>query len=310
MVYKSSSPTKDGRCWQFRVWYTDPYGERKQFNSKKYLTKKEAQKEEALFSNTTQVVLSDSTTLSEIMELFVKSKENIARNNTKKSYKQSINIWSKFGKVRLCDFTTNTYELFLKQHEKLKPRTINVHIIFLRTALKYFAKVYDVSVHRQLNILQKVNEEEAVKLRYYSYQEYMTLKDFSNRPELITTLYYMGLRIGEARGLTWRDVDFENNRISIYRQIEGNHDNAVFKPLKTKNSVRVLPMPPQVKQALEVLKMACETYSNYNDDWFVFNKAIPFVDQSARTNFRQACKKANVECLGFHAFRQSKGMKP
>lgn len=115
----------------------------------------------------------------------------------------------------------------------------------------------------------------------------------------------MGLRIGEARGLTWNDVDLENNKLYIRHQVEWQDNNLVFKPLKTQKSERVLPIPPQVKQALESLKMRCRAYTNFNDSWFVFGGAVPFVDQSARNNLYLACKKANVEHLGSHAFRHS-----
>lgn len=172
MVYKSSSPTKDGRCWQFRCWYTDPLGNRKQFNSKKYLTKKEAQREEAIFTSGTQAILSDSATLLEIMVLFINSKENIARNNTKKYYKQGLASWEKYGKVKLCDFSTNTYLSFLNDCSKLKPNTTNLYIVFLRSALQHFSKVYSVPVNRQLNILQKVADNQVKKLKYYSYEDY------------------------------------------------------------------------------------------------------------------------------------------
>ena len=43
-VYKSDKPTKDGRSWFYRI-----YKDGKQYESKKYFTKRDALDEEALF---------------------------------------------------------------------------------------------------------------------------------------------------------------------------------------------------------------------------------------------------------------------
>lgn len=48
-IYKDKNKTKDGRCWYFKVYKKDFNGVNKAYKSKRYLTKKEAQEEEALF---------------------------------------------------------------------------------------------------------------------------------------------------------------------------------------------------------------------------------------------------------------------
>ena len=49
-------------------------------------------------------------------------------------------------------------------------------------------------------------------------------------------LYYCGLRIGELKGLTWKDIDFENKTVSINKQItkQSSHENWRFVPPKKK----------------------------------------------------------------------------
>ena len=72
---------------------------------------------------------------------------------------------------------------------------------------------------------------------------------------LFTTLLGTGCRIGEIIGLRWEDVDFKNNIISvnhnlIYRvQDNGECEFHVTTP-KTRNSVRVIPLLKDVKNAL------------------------------------------------------------
>ena len=34
------------------------------------------------------------------------------------------------------------------------------------------------------------------------------------------TLYYCGLRIGEARGLQWEDIDWDNKTLWVHKQVQ------------------------------------------------------------------------------------------
>ena len=42
-VYKDPKPTKNGKCWFYKINYQDAFGQNKQTKSKKYLTEKEPQ---------------------------------------------------------------------------------------------------------------------------------------------------------------------------------------------------------------------------------------------------------------------------
>ena len=73
---------------------------------------------------------------------------------------------------------------------------------------------------------------------------------------IFTLMLGTGLRVGEAVGLRWEDVDFENNAISInhtliyYNHAEGGCYFGVNTP-KTKAGERTIPIIESVKEALE-----------------------------------------------------------
>ena len=48
-IYKDNHKIKDGRSYYFKVYKKDFYGINKPYKSKRYLTKKEAEQEQALF---------------------------------------------------------------------------------------------------------------------------------------------------------------------------------------------------------------------------------------------------------------------
>lgn len=63
-------------------------------------------------------------------------------------------------------------------------------------------------------------------------------------------LLYTGLRKGEALALTWGDVDFENDEITVNKAVE-HHGNAPFLKLpKTKAGIRTVPLLSPLKAAL------------------------------------------------------------
>ena len=78
------TPTKDGRCWYFRI-----YKNGKQFNSKKYFTKKEAQDEEALAIIKRDNPLNKSFNL--ILDSFIKEIEKTSKYLTFLSKKRDLN---------------------------------------------------------------------------------------------------------------------------------------------------------------------------------------------------------------------------
>ena len=96
--------------------------------------------------------------------------------------------------------------------------------------------------------------------RAYEFKEY--------RP-IITVALGTGLRAGELLGLTWDDVDFEKNEISIDHSLnygmtlEGRTSFYISLP-KTKAAVRIIPMLPAVREALtEMYKRRGDFNSQY-----------------------------------------------
>ncbi len=77
-------------------------------------------------------------------------------------------------------------------------------------------------------------------------------------------LFNLGLRIGEMAALTWEDVNFKNNRVSIdktinrYRKADYGFTMAVASP-KSKTSVRTVAMNGVVRRELLKLKMKAAT---------------------------------------------------
>lgn len=72
----------------------------------------------------------------------------------------------------------------------------------------------------------------------------------------------MGLRRGEICGLSWKDIDFENNIVDVNH----SYDNlGNLKGTKTKAGTRLLPLHPVAREALLALRDAQKVYFEKNN---------------------------------------------
>jgi integrase len=86
-------------------------------------------------------------------------------------------------------------------------------------------------------------------------QEQTALVNYLDRTEsrwrpLIIFLLGTGCRIGEACALTWSDIDFKKNEISINKTIGKKQGGFYINPPKTRASHRIIPIFSEVKAAL------------------------------------------------------------
>lgn len=101
-------------------------------------------------------------------------------------------------------------------------------------------------------------QEKGTRLRTFTDEELKAaFSAFDHRPDykiIVMICAYTGCRIAEALALTWQDIDFHAATVSIHRQWNrlSAKDASLhgFRPLKTKNGIRTIPIPPVLLSAL------------------------------------------------------------
>lgn len=149
------------------------------------------------------------------------------------------------------------------------------------------------------------------EMLYFTYDEFQKFlsgeKDIKFRYAW-QLLYYCGLRIGELKGITWKDIDFENRTVSINKQItqQSCRSKWTFSSPKTAKSNRVLPLTKVFLNDLEKLKKSdSELLFGFNDLYFIIGDIAPQISSTITAKKNRNCKFAGVKQTRIHDFRHS-----
>ena len=313
-VHESKEKTKDGRKWFFKAYYTDLSGNQKQFKSKKFITKKQAQDEERLFFINIKGIINKNMTFEELYNDFHYFQEQRIKITTLVGYEKSWRQLQSLANVKLNDFTVNHYNKWKMDIHKKKCTTgyKNSLYKFLKTLLNYAIKYHNFNFADTIFKMEGFTNPNELKkeMLFFDYEEFkkfiaveldITYKTF------FKMLYYCGLRLGEAKALTWKDIDFENKQVTINKnlisKIKGQR--YIISTPKTKSSIRTLPIPKNLLNELKILYQYSKSFYKFNDKYFVFGGAFPLADTTIKVRKNKNCKLAKVKQIRVHDFRHS-----
>lgn len=122
----------------------------------------------------------------------------------------------------------------------------------------------------------------------------------------------LGLRRGEALGLTWPDVSFDAAEVHIRWQLQRADHQLRHRETKTPASAAVLPLPDICSTALKLRaeRQADDRHQvadTWNDSEFVFTSACgtPYEPRNFNRQFAVRCRKAGVRHIKVHDTRRT-----
>lgn len=308
--------TKDGRSWYFKVYYKDLQGNSKQYKSKKYVNKKDAQDGERIFlMSLTDKVDSRAMTIKDLIQDYKNFQKSKVKITTYANYNKYDSKLESLNNIKTVDFKINHFNQWKFNFEKEKYSTVYKNNVY-----KYFRAVltYGIKYHNFTNLIEVLNKmtgfnnpnELKKEMLFFTYEEFK--KFIEQEKELkykayFEILYYCGLRKGEANALTWKDIDLDNNTIDINKnvslKIKGQPYTII--PPKTKSSYRVLKMPEVLYNDIVELKNYYTKFSNFEESWFVFGGSLPLADTTVDEKKNNNCDSANLKRIRIHDFRHS-----
>ena len=143
-------------------------------------------------------------------------------------------------------------------------------------------------------------------------ERFLTTTEGHELHSLFYTMFSLGLRAGEALGLRWEDVDFENRKAHMVQQVKLAAGKWVTGRLKTPKSRRVLPMSDDLAAALEAHRWSQDEIKHtlglgWQDHGLVFASGVgtPRDKNNVNKAISRLRIKAGVKAFSSHACRHT-----
>lgn len=279
---------KRGNKWQYYFEIAKVGDKRRRICKSGFDTKKEAVeagiKALAAYNNCGDTTFESDISISDFSKIFINYCKNTLKYSTYVSYESVINahLLKELGNYKIINVTTNNAEQYANTLKKqgLSHGTIKKNINVVKTMFDYAIKknIRLDNPFIRLRIPQTDNTGNPNKA--YTDTEIKELKTIYQNDVLGTVLmlgYHCGLRLSESLALTWNDIDFENNTITINKQLICRSGIYYFTTPKY-NSVRIISIDDNMITYLKSLKECKDNYPIHKH--YVINIDKSIVDVS------------------------------
>lgn len=301
---------KDGR-WEGRLQNPDMQTGKGKYRSVYGKSYKEV-KEKMLLLKQTQSRGMDSYTLQEAAGLWLEARKNYWKPGTCATYEQLLAkyIIPYFGEIFIEQINNQKMEQFILEISKTEhflSRNYQFQICgVVRRILLYMNKTYDCAVTIPNNPVEKGHTQPKM----------MPLDKSMNRLEKyllencqddtclgILIAFHTGIRIGELSALMWKDINLDEEIISIRRNLmrvkESSTTQIIEQTPKTLDSCRMIPIPPKLVPVLRKYRK--------EDSFYVVSgmKNLWAEPRTIQYRFKTILKKCDIEYFNFHMLRHA-----
>lgn len=283
----------DPSRWQVRVYLGRLGNGRKRYHSEIVQGRKrdaEARLIELLQNkNQGKLTPRSTATVADLAREWLAHKAHDVSPRTLKGYEYAFNLYilPTLGRRRLSDLTLREIDALYTsmrngtlpkpdkdeggwKGEPLSARTVQIAHTALNQALKQAVRWNMLSHNPAAEASAKSGRSKAKRaLSVAERAELISASSEAYYRVFFRLLMDTGMRPGEACALTWKDLDFQNGRITIKRTITRDEDgNAVTAPPKTDGSRRTIPMFGLQDELLEHYRWQVER--NLDEAGYVF----------------------------------------
>ena len=326
--YKSYEDKNNNKKWLWTGFVgINPMTNKKLITSARGFDTKKKAKEDFIkrqYELQNTVIKDNNCTLEQLFNSFIKYKEDKVKSNTLRHYKnifkgledkRIINLDKKIKSFSVA-YCQNIYTEIKKQFNT--PRN---YFLPLKTIFNYAIKMelIESNPFSKVDTTARQKPKQKDKKKHFELDE---LKRFIKASKTLdNSMYYYiflllsqsGMRQGEARALTWRDINFKDKTININKTItkDINDKDIIGDTPKTESSNRIIYIDDNLLNALkewkiEQSKIRVMLGVSLNNDLVFHNNNFNILsDNSIKHQMKKVCKLANVEYITLHGLRHT-----
>lgn len=283
---------------------------------------KEAKEYERLFRMQYQDIQASShyITFKELSDEYIKTLISVKK-STLRSYQDKLDkITTVLGDKKINLITKTMLETYIRGLEEIyASEYVEKFYYQIRAVFNYGIENEYIQTNPMNKVKLKVNKDSVKKeMNFWEPDEFDRFIKEVEDQELKTLylfLYYMGTRKGEAMALQWKDIDFKNDVVRIYKTVTNKIKGstyAITSP-KTQNSNRNIPMFKIVKDSLLEWKEVHKKMYGFSEECFVFGYYRPLHAERPRRYMIKVLDKINKDLpenqqlkqIRIHDFRHS-----
>lgn len=259
-------------------------------------------------------------TFKEVYDLWLETYKRTVKESTlnKRVYNSEV-VLQHFGNTTIKKITRIDCQQFINRlaDKGYTKGYISCKTTVLKLVLKYAFDNDIITKNPSINLdLPKTKQNKEIK--YYNKEELIKFldivkKNYNKQHYLIFSLLaHTGARISEILALSWSDIDFNKNEISINKTLaDGLNYKVVVQTPKSQASIRTIDVDPELiqelrrfklEQAEQILKQGKQNkgivFPNENYSKYVRRETI-------RNKLKFICKEHNLKYINPHGFRHT-----
>lgn len=317
------------KAWYFKTYLgKDPLTGKKKYTTKRgFKTQKEAKIALATLELNVQksgVPTSSNSTFQEAADLWL---ANYKKTVTASTYSRTDIIFNKhvlpkIGNIKLSKITTAYCQKVINNwHDKGSSKQYPLFVNYMNKVFKYAINIGLTSDNPVANVIvPPAKEDRQKKLKLYTkeqLQSFLTIIDNEQNPylkirdyTLFRLLAFSGCRIGEVLALTWKDINFTTNELSINKTIAKGEGYYVSQTPKTKSSNRKIILDKKTISQLKRWKLEQVKFLfklGYSKPAFIFNNEQNkfTINQAVADRYALYRERAELPYIGLHGFRHT-----
>lgn len=202
-----------------------------------------------------QLLQTSTPTMAAYLEDWFATNSDAWKPSTRRSYRGAIDgyLVPAFGPVRLEQVSPAMVQRWLTEQktEHGARRRVELAHAALRSALSDAQRLQLVAINAAMLVkVPKATKRPITPLNVDQAKTFLAAAEEHRLGALFSVALACGLRLGEATGLAWQDVDLETGEVRITQQLQAVGKKLVVQSLKTANSRRLLVLPAVCLTAL------------------------------------------------------------